>query len=261
MATETQILQELVEAVNRPDWWSVIATFVAAAVAAVITYVLGKRQNELQKQQLKIQERQNELQAQQVKLQEQQNQQQEYQTKLQEQQIRQQEYAIYSQLYKLVQKADVEIDYYLDEITSSLGVIPWKRAEDGFLQRKLDYLLELRKDLEQSAIDFEIKFSKDFFDLEGYRHILSSMTLNLRNLVKMVEEKKMFFDGAGSQTIYGVDGDIEKGKAYYIAQHIKDKQYEVAVGSNFLHFIEDRKKLREGGNDILEKIRERCKVE
>lgn len=257
MTTETQILQELVEAVSRPDWWAIGIT----AVNAVIVIVLTFWQLCLNKRQTQIQERQNELQAQQVKLQEQQNQQQEYQTKLQEQQIRQQEYAIYSQLYKLVQKADVEIDYYLDEITSSLGVVPWKRAEDGFLQRKLDYLLELRKDLEQSAIDFEIKFSKDFFDLEGYRRILSSMTLNLRNLVKMVEEKKMIFDGAGSQRIYGVDGDIEKGKAYYIAQHIKDKQYEVAVGSNFLHFIEDRKELRANGNDILAKIRERCKVE
>lgn len=257
MTTETQILQELVEAVSRPDWWAIGIT----AVNAVIVIVLTLWQLCLNKRQTQIQERQNELQAQQVKLQEQQNQQQEYQTKLQEQQIRQQEYAIYSQLYKLVQKADVEIDYYLDEITSSLGVIPWKRAEDGFLKLKLDYILELRKELEDNAIDFEIKFTKEFFDLEAYRHILSSMTLNLRNLVKMVEEKKMIFDGAGSQRINGVDGDIEKGKAYYIAQHIKDKQYEVAVGSNFLHFIEDRKKLRANGNDILAKIRERCKVE
>lgn len=257
MTTETQILKELVKAVSRPDWWAIGIT----AVNAVIVIVLTFWQLCLNKRQTQIQERQNELQAQQVKLQEQQNRQQEYQTKLQEQQIRQQEYEIYSRLYKLVKKADVEIDEYLDEITSSLGVIPWKRAEDGFLKLKLDYILELRKELEDNAIDFEIKFTKEFFDLEAYRHLLSSMTLNLRNLVKMVEEKKMIFDGAGSQTIYGVDGDIEKGKAYYIAQHIKDKQYEVAVGSNFLHFIEDRKKLREGGNDILEKIRERCKVE
>lgn len=228
MENETNILlSELVEAVSRPDWWAIGIT----AVNAVIMAWLAWRQYKLQRQQ----------------------------TKLQEQQIRQQEYEIYSRLYKLVKKADVEIDEYLDEITSSLGVIPWKRAEDGFLKLKLDYILELRKELEDNAIDFEIKFTKEFFDLEAYRHILSSMTLNLRNLVKMVEEKKMIFDGAGAQRIYGVDGDIEK--AYYIAQHIKDKQYEVAVSSNLLHFIEDRKKLREGGNDILEKIRERCKVE
>ena len=250
MTTETQILQELVEAVSRPDWWAIGIT----AVNAVIVIVLTLWQLCLNKRQTKIQERQNELQEEQTRLQKQQN-------KLQEQQIRQQEYEIYSRLYKLVKKADVEIDKYLDEITSSLGVIPLKRAEDGFLKLKLDYILELRKELEDNAIDFEIKFTKEFFNLEGYRHILSSMTLNLRNLVKMVEEKKMHYDYGCSQTIYNVDGSIEKGKAYYIAQHIKDKTYEVAVGSNFLHFIEDRKKLREDGNDILGKIRERCKVE
>lgn len=52
--------------ITNPDWWSVIATILAAITVAVITYVLGKRQNELQQQQLKLQE-------QQIKLQEQQN--------------------------------------------------------------------------------------------------------------------------------------------------------------------------------------------
>lgn len=66
-------MEKFCDFITNPDWWSVVATIIAAIVAAVITYVLGKRQNELQEQQLKIQERQNELQAQQVKLQEQQN--------------------------------------------------------------------------------------------------------------------------------------------------------------------------------------------
>ena len=265
MENETNILlSELVEAVSRPDWWAIGIT----AVNAVIVIVLTLWQLCLNKRQTQIQERQNELQAQQVKLQEQQNRQQEQQTKLQEhqnklqeQQIRQQEYEIYSRLYKLVKKADVEIDEYLNEIISSLGVIPWKRAKDGFLQRKLDYLLELRNELEQNALDFEIKFSKEFFNLGGYRGILATMIHNLQLLVKMVEEDKMHYDYGCSQTIHNVDGSIEKGEVYYIAQHIKDKTYEVAVGSNLLGFVELKKKLREGGNDILEKIRERCKVE
>ena len=68
MTAETEILQNLVEAVNRPDWWSVIATIFAAIVAAVITYALGRRQNRLQEQQLKLQEQQNGLQEQQLKI-------------------------------------------------------------------------------------------------------------------------------------------------------------------------------------------------
>ena len=219
--------------ITSPDWWSVIATFLAAFVAAWITYKFGKRQNELQEQQ----------------------------TKLQEQQILQQEYEIYSKLYKLVKRADVEIDHFFDEIVESLGVIRSKRADNGFLKLKLDYIEQLCKDLEQNAIDFEIKFTKDFFDLNGYRKILGFMAYNLKSLVMMVEEKKMHYDIPGSITIDCVDASLEKGQAYYIAQHIKDKEYEVIIGSNLLSFIERKNKLRENSNDILAKIRERCKVE
>ena len=77
----------------------------------------------------------------------------------------------------------------------------------------------------------------------------------------MVDEKKMRFDSSASQAIFAVDDCIEKGKAYYIAQHITDKRCEVIIGSNLLDFIERRDKLRENRNDILTKIRESCKVE
>lgn len=219
--------------ITNPDWWSVIATFLAAIVAAWITYKFAKRQNELQEQQIK----------------------------LQEQQILQQEYEIYSKLYKLVKRANAEIDYFLNEIVESLGVIRSKRADNGFLNLKLDYIEQLCKDLEQNAVDFEIKFTKEFFDLTGYRKILGFMAYNLKSLVKMVEDKKMHYDIPGSITVDDVDGCLEKGQAYYIAQHIKDKRHEAIIGSNLLYFIEERKKLRENSNDVLAKIRERCKVE
>ena len=87
------------------------------------------------------------------------------------------------------------------------------------------------------------------------------MVYNLKSLVKMIDDKKMVFIKTYSQIIDSVDDSIEKGKAYYIAQHIKDKQYEVIIGSNLLSFIERKNGLRENNNDILAKIRERCKVE
>ena len=230
MDYETKILlNKLVEAVDSPDWWAIGITIVNALIMAW----LGWRQYKLQQRQ----------------------------TELQKQQILQQEYEIYSQLYKLVKRADVEIDNYLYEIISSLGVVPWMKAEYGYLKLKLEYIEQICEELEQNVIDFEIKFSKDFFDLNGYRDVLNLMAYNLKSLVKMVDEKKIFFDSTASQKIYSVDDCIEKGRAYYIAQHITDKQYEVIIGSNLLDFIERRKKLREKGNDILTKIRERCKVE
>ena len=229
MDNETKILlNKLVEAVDSPDWW----TIVIAIVNAGFMVWLGWRQYKLQQRQ----------------------------TELQKQQILQQEYEIYSQLYKLVKRADVEIDHFLDEITSSLGVVPWMKAEDGFLKQKLDYIEQLCKELEQNAIDFEIKFTKAFFDLNGYRDALNLMTYNLKSLIKMVDEKDIIYDSF-SQTIHSVDDSIEKGKAYYISQHIKDKQLGEIIGSNLLYFIKKRENLRKNSNDILARIRERCKVE
>ena len=226
------LLNRLVEEIgelNSPDWWIIGITVVNALIMAW----LGWRQYKLQQKQ----------------------------TKQQEQQILQEEYDIYSKLYKLVKRADVEIEHFLGEIVDSLGVIRSKRADNGFLKLKLDYIERICNDLEQNAIDFEIKFTKDFFDLDGYRDILGFMAYNLKSLVMMVEEKKMHYDIPGSITIDCVDASLEKGQAYYIAQHIKDKQYEVIIGSNLLSFIERKNGLRENNNDILAKIRERCKVE
>ena len=157
MDYETKILlNKLVEAIDSPDWWAIGIT----AFNALIMAWLAWRQVKLQRQQ----------------------------TQLQEQQIRQQEYEIYNRLYKLVKNVDAEIDRYLDEIIDSLGVIPWKRAKDGFLQRKFDYFLELRNELEQNALDFEIKFSKEFFNLGAYRSILAVMIHNLQLLDQQYHE-------------------------------------------------------------------------
>lgn len=224
MDYETKILLnnliDEVERLNDPDWWVIGITTVNALIMAW----LGWRQY-----------------------------------KLQQQQVCQQEYDIYSKLYKLVKSADIEIDHFLDEITELFALISCERTMHGFLQQKLDYLEQLRKDLEQNAIDFEIKFTKAFFDLRGYRNILVFMAHNLKSLIKMADEKKIIYDSF-SQTIYDVDGCMEKDKAYYIAQHIKDKQFEVIIGSNLFEFIERREKLRENSNDILAIIRKRCKV-
>lgn len=72
----TTLLTKLIEAIEKldsPDWWSTGATILAAIVASIITFVLGKRQNKLHQQQLELQEQQNKLQKQQIMLQKQQN--------------------------------------------------------------------------------------------------------------------------------------------------------------------------------------------
>lgn len=257
MTTETQILQELVEAVSRPDWWAIGIT----AVNAVIVIVLTFWQLCLNKRQTQIQERQNELQAQQVKLQEQQNQQQEYQTKLQEQQIRQQEYAIYSQLYKLVRSSNVEINAFLENIHHSFWGRNYYRADKGYFKEKKEYIDKLLNELEQNALDFEIKFSKDFFNISDYRTVLTQMSIILQLLNEFVEKDMIYMEmGSSIRMSYPSDKENE-AYAQNIAEHIKDVKVRPLIYAHILSFAKARDKVRANGNDILEKIRERCKVE
>ena len=79
--------------ITNPDWWSVIATIIAAVIAACITYKLGKRQNELHNQQLNIQKRQNELQEQQLEL--------------EKKQIKQNNYEIYHRVYECISNIEL----------------------------------------------------------------------------------------------------------------------------------------------------------
>lgn len=228
MTTETRILQELVEAVKTPDWWAIGITIVNALIMAWLAW----RQYKLQRQQ----------------------------TKLQEQQIRQQEYEIYSRLYKLVKNADYEINDYLENIADSFGGVPFQRADSGFIKTKLAYITKLHEDLSQHFTDYEIKFSRDFFDYRGYSAIFGTMLHNLQLIDEMVDKGQVEYDINGYD-IVPVEGSMEKGYAFYIVKHIKDAKYRTIITSNLLNFVKRKEKLREGGNDILAKIRERCKVE
>ena len=104
-------MERFCDFITNPAWWSVIATFVAAIVAACITSKFSKRQNELQEQQLKIQERQNEL---------------------QEQQIKQQEYDVYRRIYTQI----FDLDLFNKALLLRIVVI-LTNSEDKNLRLKL----------------------------------------------------------------------------------------------------------------------------
>ena len=167
MTPETEIMKELIEAMeqlNRPEWWSVGATIVAAIVAAWITNKLGNRQNELQQQQLKIQERQNEL---------------------QEQQIRAQEYEVRKRLYLLLTNANREIDNFIEDLDMSLWGPCYNSNKDA-LSNKITHIDNLLKDLRDSYIDYELKLSKETFNKDGYLRILDLMSRLLQHTKRRV---------------------------------------------------------------------------
>ena len=225
--SQSATLERLVEAVSGPDWWVIAITIVNAVIMAW----LGWRQYLLQRQQ----------------------------TKLQEQQVRQQEYEIYRQVYSLVKKADREISSFLDVISESLGVIPHIRADGDFLQIKYKDIKLIISDIQENSINYEIKFSRDFFDFQGYNYILSRMTFILKYFEELVQKDIVTF--SNSLSIKSIDGDMDKGTVYYIIKHIKDVRHREVLGSYLLDFIEAKRKLNNNGTELLEKIRKHCKID
>ena len=186
MTPETEILQELVEAVNRPDWWSVIATIFAAIVAAVITYVLGKRQNRIQEQQLKLQEQQNGLQEQQLKIQEHQN-------ELQKQQIRQQEYELYRRMYSQV----FELDFFNKTILNRIVAILTSNEDNKLRLKLLDDTWQEYETLSEKygecTIDMELKQCGTGLDAKLYYDALQASRKVIQMFKYFVEQDFLIF--------------------------------------------------------------------
>lgn len=244
--------------ITDPAWWSVVATIIAAIVAAVITYVLGRRQNELQQQQLKIQERQNDLQEQQVKLQEQQNEIQQYQTKLQEQQVRAQEYEERKRLYVLLSNANSEIDNFIEELDRLLWA-PWHNSDKNALSRKKTHIDKLLSDLRESYVDYELKLSKETFNKNGYLKILSLMSRVLQHTIDSLEKGEAQLS-QGTQTIYNVNGDMEEGEIRHICSHFKGGVMLDALYQTLKQFVELKKSVR-CDDSLLESIGAKCKID
>lgn len=173
--------------ITNPDWWSVIATFVAAIVAAWITYMLGKRQNKLQEQQLKLQERQNEIQEQQVKLQEQQN-------KIQLQQIEAQEYELYRRMYALI----VDLDFFNKTILHKIVVILITNEEKNLRLKLIEEMYNeyntLNEKLTEYSIDIELKQCGQGIDVKYYYDALRACHTILQMFKVFIEDDLLIFD-------------------------------------------------------------------
>ena len=180
MTPDSQILKELVEAVSSTDWWSVIATIIAAITAAVITYVLGRRQNELQQQQLKLQEQQNEIQK--------------HQTKLQEQQLQQDAYELYRRMYSQV----FRVDFFNKTILLRIVAILTSN-EDKKLRLKL--IEDIWKEYEilsdkftECTIDMELKQCGEGLDAKYYYDALQASKQIVSMFRYFVEDELVIFN-------------------------------------------------------------------
>ena len=173
-------LDGLVEAVSHTDWWSFGATVFAALVAAWITYVLGKRQSELQQQQLKLQEQQNEIQK--------------YQTKLQEQQIQLQEDELYRRIYTQI----FELDFFNKTILLRIVAILICNEDNKLRLKLIEDVRNERNALSdkfgECTFDIDLKKCGEGIDVKYYYDALEASNKVLLMFKYFLENELLVFD-------------------------------------------------------------------
>lgn len=219
------VLSELTEVISRPDWWTIGITI----VNAVIMIWLGWRQYKLQQQQTELQKRQTEA----------------------------QEYDIYRRLYLLVSNANNEID----EFINNLYIATWQphiQMDKDYLPRKQQYIERLKKDLNDNYWDFKLKFSQESFNTDGYYRILSQMFYILQQFNKSMTKGELNIAQGCQQFSYERDKEDE-AHAFIIASRFKTIDLKDMIMGGLMKFIEQKKALR-GNDEILDSIKEKCRI-
>ena len=178
-------MEKFCDFITDPDWWSVVATIIAVIVAAVITYVLGRRQNELQEQQLEIQEYQNELQEQQVKLQEQQNQLQKQQLALQKQQNAIQCYEIYKNTQQIFASINFFARFLLPDILHFLKHDYRPNGSRQIIKEMGNQIEAYERELQDRTMDVSLHLSH--WPMFEYEDLLAEMSFVVDDMEKIIE--------------------------------------------------------------------------
>lgn len=216
-------MEKLGEYITNPEWWSVGATIMAAVVAAVITYIFGKRQEKLQQLQTELIKRQTEA----------------------------QDFEVYRKLYPLVYSANNRIIWFMEDLWAALWEPTYRFNGENFLSIRINEIDRLINELSLNRIDFELKFSKDFFDLNGYIEVLSQMS----NIGHSIED-----------AIKKGDAILEKGThrgtvnmSMDIAKHLANSDKQMVIYERLNNFIEIKNNVNISENILIE-IKRRCNI-
>ena len=215
--------EELIDALNGPDWWSIGITI----VNALIMVWLGISQYKLQKRQTELQQRQTEA----------------------------QEYEIYKRLYMLLVQVHNEVNEFMRNVSfGTWGT--YYQADKELLVRKEKFINQLKNDLMTNYVDYELKFSKDLFDKEAYSQILNTMSAILFHVNQAIEKNEVNMQ-VDRQEIPNIDGDMERGKAYELADRFKHMEFML---QGFMNFVNQKRRLG-SCEEALKIIKERCKID
>jgi hypothetical protein len=178
------------------------------------------------------------------------------QTELQRRQTEAQEYEIYRRLYVLLVKTHDEVNEFLTNV--NFGT--WESyvcTDKELLKRKESYINQLRKDLFDNYVDYELKFSQDLFDKDKYRNILYTMYAVLFHMNQAFEKDEVTLMHTGSFRIPNIDGDVDKGTAISIAKRFKHKEL---IFDGLMNFIAQKRELG-SCEEALKVIKEKCKID
>lgn len=228
MDSNPQILQELVEAVNRPDWWTIGITSAITIINAAIMVWLGWKQYKLQQQQ----------------------------TKLQEQQTKQQEYSLYNRLYKLVKDMDFLITEHMSTSFYYYGAL--RGAAPVRFTEKKSQVSECIKELDYCWVDFELKFPQEKDVVEKYRFVLTEMrdiyhSLNNRVLFEKEENRDSLKIRKRCRRVNSEDDyELKKGLLSLLPRGTNRKYMDECLS----RFLEDKEYLEK--SNLLDKIAKHC---
>lgn len=180
------------------------------------------------------------------------------QYKLQKRQTQAQEYDIYRKLYKLLKNANREIDEFMYTLWVALKEYQYK-IDENFLQRKQAIFDELRNDLKENYIDYELKFSKDVFNKDGYLKLLSMMANISQKMILLLKNNEMIIGQEVCRIEYG---KCKEDDAYAddIVQQIPNQNLQTGFMYSLGSFLVQRKMMR-CDNTVLDKIKDKCKID
>jgi hypothetical protein len=226
MDYETKIylnnLIEVVEKLDNPDWWTIGVTSAITIVNAAIMIWLGYNQYKLLKRQTEAME-----------------------------------FGTYRDLYDIVKDANFQIDNFLDNLWKAEWR-PTYQFDANFLKDRYDELSVLCKKMNDNITYYELKFSKDFIDINGYRSILHLMLRVYRDMSRLASENKIVYI-EGMQRIYYNQNNEYEAYIDAVSRQFVNAGIGQYIKSYLESFVQERDNVR--NNNVLEKIRERCKIE
>lgn len=210
MDYETKLyLDNLIEAINRPDWWSVILSAISTIAVIVIAVV---------------------------------------QIRLQKQQTKAQEYSRYKELYSIIYDIDLLINHFLFSIYAGMSSSRDLDALRCRLTKMFNDAYNAERLLMQKIIDFKLKTNDGESKIREYQYILINMS-NIASLIAdatlssdgirtvPTEEEKKY-----QPSVIIKDREVQKT---LIVSRIINKEAAQLIKSSIENFIKDKKKIDE----------------